>query len=279
MNKALFYFISLFFSLGLTAQNITIGARQAALGGASITLDDVYSAQNNQAGLGFMKNASVGAYYENRFLLKQLSYSSFVAAVPIKKAGCFGMVYSGFGYSLFKQSKVGLDYGLLLSENFSAGVGINYLSYKTGDATYGKASAFTVELGLQGKLSKQVMVAAHIYNPNRAKITDYNNEQIPSQLQFGIQYRVSKQLLILGEAEKSSYSNINIKGGLEYAPAKEFYIRGGVNSYPTQASFGFGYNSDNFKVDLSSSYHSILGFSPQIGLSYVFGKIKTEEEQ
>lgn len=258
------------------SQNSTVGARAAALGGASVTLADVYSAQNNQAGLGFVKNISAGAYYENRFLLKQLGYSSLTAAMPIKK-GTFGLAFNSFGYSAFRQSKLGLGYGMKLSENFSAGVGLNYLSYTIGDI-YGKASAFSVELGLQGKLSKQVTVAAHVYNPNRAKITEYNNEKIPSTLKFGIQYTFSKQLLILAEAEKSTYTNINFKGGVEYAPAKEFFIRAGMNSYPTQAAFGIGVNLDGLKVDLSSSYHNILGFSPQVGLSYVFGKVKEDKE-
>jgi len=257
------------------ADNNPVGARAAALGGASITLSDVFSAQNNQAGLGFLKKASLGAYYENRFLLKQLSYSSFVGALPIKK-GTFGLTYTGFGYSAYKQSKLGLAYGIALSENFTAGVQMNYLSYRIGDI-YGKTSAFTVELGLQGKLSKNVIVAAHVYNPNRAKITDYNNEKLPSQLRFGIQYIFSEKLIAVAEAEKSSYNAVNFKGGIEYSPAKEFYLRAGATSNPAQASFGVGLNVSSLKFDLSSAYHNVLGFSPQVGLSYVFGKSSTEK--
>ncbi|MFY8186012.1 MAG: hypothetical protein ACOVLD_08135 [Bacteroidia bacterium] len=265
----------LFSAFLVKADNNPVGARAAALGGASITLSDVFSSQNNQAGLGFLKKASVGAYYENRFLLKQLSYSSFVGAMPIKK-GTFGLTYTGFGYSAFKQSKLGLAYGLALSENFSAGVQMNYLSYRIGDI-YGNASAFTVELGLQGKLSKNIIVAAHVYNPNRAKITDYNNEKLPSQLRFGIQYIFSEKLFAVAEAEKSSYNAVNFKGGIEYSPAKEFYLRAGATINPAQASFGLGLNISSLKFDLSSAYHNVLGFSPQIGLSYVFGKSSTEK--
>jgi long-subunit fatty acid transport protein len=276
MKQTLAILFFLFAACGLFAQNLSVGGRAAALGGASATLSDVYSAQNNQAGLGFVTNAAIGAYYENRFLVKQLAYRSFTGALPIKK-GAFGLIYTGFGYSAFRQSKFGLGYGMKLSENFSAGVGLNYLSYTIGDI-YGKASAFAVEFGLQGKLSKQVTVAAHVYNPNRAKITDYNNEKIPSQLKFGIQYTFSKQLLVLVEAEKATYTNINFKSGIEYVPAKEIYLRAGMNSYPTQAAFGVGVKLQGLKFDLSSSYHSILGFSPQVGLSYVFGKEEKENE-
>ena len=278
MKKTLLLVSFLFTAVAMFAQNAQVGARAAALGGASVTLSDVYSAQNNQAGLGFMTNAAAGAYYENRFLIKQLSYSSVVGALPIKR-GTFGLTYTGFGYSAFKQSKFGLGYGMKLGENISAGVQLNYLSYRIGDAFYGNASTFCVEMGLQGKLSKNVIVAAHLYNPNRAKITEYNNEKIPSQLRVGLQYTFSKQLLILAEAEKGTYSNINFKGGVEYAPAKEFYLRAGMSSYPVQASFGVGVKLEGLKFDLSSSYHNILGFSPQVGMSYVFGKEKEPKDK
>lgn len=279
MKKIILFIGLLGIVSSVNAQNSQIGARAAALGGASITLSDVYSAQNNQAGLGFVSNASVGAYYENRFLLKQLSYSSFVGALPLKKGGTFGLTYTGFGYSAFKQSKFGLGYGMKLSENFTAGVQVNYLTYRVGDAFYGKASTFCVEMGLQGKLTKNVIVAAHLYNPNRAKITNYNNEKVPSQLKFGLQYIFSKQLMIIAEAEKGSYTNVNFKGGVEYAPAKEFYLRAGMSSYPVQAAFGVGVKYEGLKFDLSSAYHNVLGFSPQVGLSYVFGKEKESKDK
>jgi hypothetical protein len=50
----------------------------------------------------------------------------------------------------------------------------------------------------------------------------------------------------------------------------------GGASYPTQASFGVGVNYNGLKIDMSSSYHSVLGFSPQIGLIYAFGKDKSK---
>ncbi len=51
----------------------------------------------------------------------------------------------------------------------------------------------------------------------------------------------------------------------------------GTDFNPAQASFGVGLNISTLKFDLSSSYHNVLGFSPQVGLSYVFGKSSTEK--
>ena len=266
----------LFSSIISFGQFETSGARSSALGGNSITQHDVFSVQNNQAGLGFVKTTSVGAFFENRFLVKQLNHSSFLAAIPVKK-GTFGISYNGFGYTQFKQDKFGIAYGILLSENFSVGVQLNYHSLRLGDI-YGKTNALTAALGFQGKLSKQVTVAAHVLNPNRTKLADYNNERMPSAIKLGIQYAYSEKLNLQLEADKNSNSKLNFKGGVEYMPAQDFYLRFGVTSNPNLFSFGTGFKINSIKIDISSSYHSVLGFSPQVALHSTFGKVKSEKE-
>lgn len=252
-----------------------IGVRSAALGHASTTLFDVWSTRNNQGSLGFVRKTEVGAFYENRFFVKELTQSGFAVAAPIKK-GTFGLSYSSLGYSLYRESHATLSYGMLLNENVSVGVGLDYLNTKIADI-YGQAHAVTGSIGLTAKILPQMNIAAHVYNPFRAKITNYNNEKIPTIFKFGAQYIFSKKVFIVAEAEKTSAQKINVKGGIEYNPSSIVYLRVGGSSYPTQAAFGMGVNYNDLKIDLSTSYHNVLGFSPQIGLSYAFGKDKSKK--
>ena len=247
-----------------------IGPRSAALGHASSCLFDVWSSRNNQGSLGFVRQADVGAFYENRFFVKELSQSGFAAVVPIKK-GTFSLAYSSLGYKLYRESQVTLGYGMKLSETISLGVGFDYLNTKIADI-YGQANAFTGSLGLNIKLLPQLTIATHIYNPFRVSITNYNNEKVPTIFKFGAQYIFSKKVFLVAEAEKTSAQKLNVKGGIEYNPSSLVYLRVGGASYPTQASFGIGVNYNGLKIDVSSMYHSVLGLSPQIGLSYAFGK-------
>ena len=279
MRTRIFIFLFLVNLLNY-AQNNPVGARAAALGGVSTTFSDVWSAHNNQAGLADLNQIEAGAYYENRFLIKELNYSCFVAAIPLKKNGGFGLSYTNFGFSIFRQSKVGLGYGMRFSENFSAGIQLDYFLTRINDATntYGNKGIVTGELGFLAKLTKQVSVSGHLYNVARAKIASYNNEIIPVILKFGIHYKVSERVSLLSEAEKGSYTPLNLKGGIEYLPAKDFYLRAGANSNPMQMSFGAGIKYQELNFDLSSSWHSILGFSPQIGFCYRFGKPLREEK-
>ncbi len=252
-----------------------IGPRSAALGHASSCLYDVWSTRNNQGSLGFVRRAEVGAFYENRFFVKELTQSGFAAAMPIKK-GTFGLAYSSLGYKLYRESQASLSYGMLLGQNISAGIAIDYINTKIADI-YGQANAFTGSLGLTARITPQVVVSTHIYNPFRAKITNYNNEKVPTIFKFGAQYIFSKKVFVIAEAEKTSAQKINIKGGIEYSPSSLIYIRVGGASYPTQAAFGLGVNYNGLKIDVSSMYHSVLGMSPQIGLSYAFGKDKSKK--
>ena len=251
-----------------------IGPRSAALGHASSCVYDVWSTRNNQGRLGFVRQNEVGAFYENRFFVKELTQSGFAAAIPVKK-GTFGICYSSLGYKLYRESQATLSYGMKLSENISAGIALDYLNTKIADI-YGQANAFTGSVGLTAKILPQVVISTHIYNPFRAKITNYNNEKVPTIFKFGAQYIFSTKVFLVAEAEKTSMQKINIKGGIEYKPSSLIYIRAGGSSFPTQAAFGIGVDYNGLKIDVSSSYHSILGLSPQIGLRYAFGKEKTK---
>ena len=249
-----------------------IGVRSAALGHASSCLFDFWSARNNQGSLGFLRKSEIGAFYENRFFVKELTQSGFAAAIPIKK-GTFGLSYSSLGYKLYRESHMTLSYGMKLTDNIAAGIGFDYLNTRIADI-YGNANALTGSVGLTAKILPQVVISSHVFNPFRAKITNYNNEKIPTIFKLGAQYIFSKKVSILAEAEKTSAQKINMKGGIEYNPSSLIYLRVGGSSYPTQASFGVGVNYNGLKIDMCTSYHSILGLSPQIGLSYTIGKEK-----
>lgn len=273
MNRLLLFILCPFYIFSSNGDG-PIGVRSAALGHASSCLFDVWSVRNNQGSLGFVGKSEVGAFYENRFFVKELTQSGFAAAVPIKK-GTFGLSYSSLGYKLYQESHMTLSYGMKLTDNISAGIGFDYLNTRIADI-YGKANAFTGSVGLTAKILPQVVISSHVFNPFRAKITNYNNEKIPTIFKLGAQYIFSKKVSIVAEAEKTSAKKINMKGGIEYNPSSLIYLRVGGSSYPTQASFGVGVNYNGLKIDLCTSYHSILGLSPQIGLSYSIGKEKNK---
>lgn len=254
-------------------EDYPIGARSAAMGNASVSLSDVWSAQHNQAGLGFMRDYAGGVYYENRFLLKELSVKGGAVAVPVK-GGTFGLCITNFGYSQYSENKYSVSFAKAFGKIFSAGIAIDYLSTHIAEG-YGSRAVFAAEAGIQAKPLKGLTIGAHVFNPTRAKLADYNEERLPTIIRLGADYNFSDKVILAIETDKDISQKAIFKAGIEYKMVKEFYLRAGVATNPTLSSFGFGLNLKNLKIDFSASYHQVLGFSPQFGLSYTIKRAKS----
>ena len=249
-----------------TNGNDVIGARSLALGGFSTTLSDVWSTNNNQAGLGFLTDVSGGISYESRFLLKETAYKSGAFALPTK-LGAFGLSVTSFGYSAYNETKAGLSYGQKLNEKIALGVQLNYVNIKLGQ-DYGQKSALTGAIGLIMNLSKEIAVGVHVYNPTRTKFADYNNERLSTIMKLGLDYKFSEKVFLAIETEKDINFGAIARVGIEYNPIDILYLRGGISTNPTLSSFGFGLKMKDFKLDLSTSFHQTLGITPGISIVY-----------
>lgn len=272
MKKFLLFSLVLFFFHKAFSGNedLPVGARSAAIGNASVCLIDVWAVYHNQANLAYCKNITAGVYYENKFLVKEMSLQAATFVLPAKKLGVFAVSFSRFGYSLYNESKYGLAYARSFGPNFSAGIQMNYLRTHIAE-DYGSKGYFTVELGVRANLTKQLVIGFHAYNLTRAKMANYNNERIPTILRLGLQYDFSEKVFLSVEAEKDIDFKPVFKMGMEYRPVKLFYIRAGVSTNPFISSFGIGFNiSDKMNIDLASTIHPVLGFSPMASLSYNF---------
>jgi len=262
----IFQFIFVFTSVFAANENNTTGGRSAAMGGASVAFSDFWAVNNNQAGIAGINNIKAGFYYENRFMLKELSLKALALVYPAK-SGVFGFNYSHLGYSMYNEQKLGLAYAKSFGKRFSAGLQFDYLNTHIAD-NYGNKSAFTFELGIQAKLNDKLELGAHLFNPVNARFNDYNNEKIPSVFKLGLNYLFSDKLLFTIESEKNINYDAIFKTGFEYKILSIAYIRMGISNNPTISSFGFGIDYKQFTFDFSSSVHQILGYSPQFSLIY-----------
>lgn len=269
IKKILFLFIALssLYCFGGN-DNVPVGGRAAGMGTSSVMLTDFWSSNVNQAGLAFYKTTAAGLYYENRFLVKELSLKGLAFVLPTK-SGTLGVNYSYFGYSLFNQNKVGVSYSMAFGKNFAVGVQLDWMSIHLGE-TYGTKNALTFEVGMLGNISEHLKAGVHIFNPTNTKLSDYQNERIPTVINAGLAYDFSGKVLVCAEAEKNIYEKTNIKAGVEYHFVQMAYLRAGISTQPSLATFGLGLDFKNFKFDLAGSIHQQLGFSPQMSLVYQF---------
>jgi hypothetical protein len=251
------------------ADNYPVGARSGGVADASVTYSDVWSTFHNQAGLAGIDHPAAGVFFENKFLVSDLSLESFAVAVPAEKVGTFSLGATMFGGKLYNEKKIGVGYGKKLGEKFSAGVQLDYLSTYIAE-DYGTRNSFAVEIGFIAEPFKNLKLGAHVFNPNKAKVAEYADERVPVIMRFGGSYKFSEKILVSAEEEKDIDQKSAFKAGLEYHIVEALYLRGGIASNPSLCTFGFGLSFNHFVLDLASSWHQELGFSPQFSLGYNF---------
>lgn len=247
------------------------GARAAGMAGSGLCFQDIWSIYQNQAGMARIEAPTAGVFYENKFLVKGLAYTGFAGALPLGN-GAIGLSYSNFGYSAYHEGKIGLAYGMKLNKRMAIGVRLNYNTIRIAAEDYGKTSALSAEVGFQIEVSDKVMLAAHISNPTRTRLDDFDDERLPTVLRIGAAYRLSDDLLLTGDVAKDIDRDFTVRGGIEYQPAEILYLRIGATNNPGIFAFGLGLNLNKFQFDLAAGYHRYLGYSPQVSLTFAPGK-------
>jgi hypothetical protein len=248
----------------------TIGGRAAALGYTSVTQSDEWSVFNNQAGLAWCKMYSAGIYFENRFLVKDLSLKAVAVTLPAGK-GAFGISFRQFGFSLYSEMNAGIAYGMRLAKRFSVGIQADYFRLHVADG-FKDNSVFFCEIGLQYRAADHLWLGLHLTNPVPLKLSSRTNERLPVRMSLGASWRITEGLQSEVEVEKDLAHKPVLKAGLEYRPAKKLVMRMGLLTNPAAFTFGCGLDFGNLQFDIASSYSFVLGYSPQASLTYFFGK-------
>lgn len=265
--KPAFLSFFLLLSIAITAQNGlpgNAGARGLAMGGTGLNFRDISSAFSNPAGLAHLRGFTAMAAAENRFLTAEIQHFSAAAAITAGP-GNFGLTVQYFGFEGFNEQKLGLVYGRRLSESMSIGAKLFYFGNRIPE--YGARHLLSFEAGIQAAVLPDLHLAARVHNPVRQEISE--GSFLPSIFEIGMAYLPSRKLLIALEAEKDIDFPVRIKSGLEYLMTTPLYLRFGIASAPATYSFGVGLQlPEHIKIDLSSNYHQLLGFSPAISFLY-----------
>ncbi|MCX6283903.1 MAG: hypothetical protein NTW31_06700 [Bacteroidetes bacterium] len=268
-----------FWTLGFSQEALAageyrpMGGRASGLAGISVALSDQWSAANNQAGNAFNNGIICGVYFENRFLVKELSYKAMVFSACLKP-GAFSFLFQHFGTGKYSEMKTAVAYARKFGKRFSAGIQLTYYRFLIGDG-YGSKSLINCEAGLQFRPSKQLSLGFHIINPVPVKINTFSGESLASLFQLGISYNFTESLMVSAEVEKDPLSSVCARLGAECRFAGILSARAGVATGPFRLSIGAGILIKRFSLDFASEYSQVLGFSPAVSLQYQLGKQET----
>ena len=255
----------------VTAQSLRYALAQPyiSLSAYSVQQNDALSFTGNQAALAGVKNAGIGIYGERRFMLSETSVYTLAGSLPTR-LGNFGLMINYAGFKNFNENKIGLAYARKLGKFLDVGVQFNYYSYRI--PSYGNASTINFEIGAMMHVTDKLNAGIHVYNPVGGKLGKNSDEKLASAYKMGIGYDASDKFFISSEIIKEEDKPVNVIAGLQYRFAKQFFAKAGFISETTSAYAGAGVAWKNLRLDISSSYHPQLGFSPGILLIMNFKK-------
>lgn len=246
----------------------TAGSRMMVPGLGGVSVISPFNPIGNQAGMAFQQDASVSLYYANTGIAEGVNNFSAVGMLPFKKNGALGFSMSYFGYNLFNDKKFGLSYALKLADFVSIGAQLDILNTKI--AGYGTRTTATFELGTLFKITENINLGAHVYNPLRVKLNTDTDERIPTVFRLGATYYKGDKFQVTAELEKDLDVDLAFRAGFDYKVSDMVFVRAGFLSLPLSGSAGAGLVLKSFRLEVLGAWQAITGFAPHVGMSYAF---------
>jgi hypothetical protein len=240
------------------------------MGGCSVAIPDLWSVENNPAGVSWLTGLQAGVSFENRFLLRELSYKT-AGLSWINKLGGFGISVSHFGNALYGEWKTGLVYSRKFGRRISAGAGFSYTRISIGEG-YGARGFVSCSAGLMYRPAKDWMIGMVVLNPVPVHITGYPSDILPVIFRAGLSFQPGKNILLTAEAEKDLEHPLVIRAGTEISLVKSISLRLGITSDPFMMTGGIGLEFGRLQAYIASGYHMLLGFTPSLSVSYALIK-------
>jgi hypothetical protein len=264
MKNFTLLFLSFFFN-AMAAQVQLSDARSAGLGHLPVASLEAWSLFGNQAGLADMHSPSIFVTASQPYLVNGLHEVAAGLVLP-SKAGTFGLVLQRFGFSAYRQQKAGLAYGRFLSEVFLLGIQFDY--FHTGLSNQESRHSFTFELGILGKVSRDLELGLQLFNPT-GRLMGGEALALPVIYRQGLVWLISTKALVSALVEKESGRKINMGLGFEYGLLPDLQLRAGFSISPPMMGIGIGYRpGKGLQVNAATRFHQLLGPTPSAALCW-----------
>ncbi len=245
--------------------------------------DDVNAIYWNPAGLELVKEVEAMGVTTQLFGLKDLRYYLFGGVIPTKKVGAFGFSYSQFGCSEYRESQTIFSCGQSLGSGIYFGFNVKIMSLKIKGAsvnsTYGKASAFGLDMGTLADISSKFRLGIMAMNLNGPRLGN-SPENLAQTIKVGAFFQpLSGYITSLDLYLPMSSAKVEpeIRAGFEATLSRNFILRVGVENDPARVSAGFGFRWNIFEFDYAFLSHPFLSGQHQFSLSLHSGGVTKQD--
>jgi len=245
-----------------------VGAPNEAIGNATSTVSNIWSAWNNPAGISDQEQLSAAISYRSIQNIDGFNSTGIAIAVPFK-VGALGFGVSRFGDLLYNEQQIKLSYANKFGIT-DLGISLAYHQYHFEG--FGNKGVPIISFGGITAITSQFFIGAFIENINQAKLSDFQDERLPTIMQVGISYRPLESIAVNIDLQKDIELDASVLVGISYAIIENLKLRTGFNSNPSRQFFGLDFNPNNMKGTLSYalSQQRALGYSHQVSVQYNF---------
>lgn len=249
------------FPILLNAQYSTLSgsfSRSEALGGCLSALTGAESIWGNPAGHFEQESVSLLLSTRQGYSLSGLEQVQAAFAFPLSGVS-LAVGLGQFGTEGYREQEAAVAVARQLTPSAAIGLRLGYLA-RGADET-GLRKSFTSRLGFQVHLDDHWMVASSVSQPWM--------EGVGGGWQAGMAYTPSPSTLWVVEMSGDWGFPPTFRTGAEYGLTNALLFRAGIQLSPSVFTMGFGLSpAQNCRIDVSTAYDLLLGFSPGLGLSW-----------
>ncbi|MCL2291261.1 MAG: hypothetical protein FWC34_11275 [Bacteroidetes bacterium] len=223
-----------------------------------------HSRNQNFSMQAWLLYGSVSLSSQNQFLLKELCTNTLSGNYNINE-NVITLTTSHFGYSKYGMLTISSGYARVLAKRVSFGLQVHYLLHHV--ESYPKKHSFTFDLSLYGKITQKIGVGVSAYNPANLKYGLTGNEKIPMLYTLMLDFKLSDKVLLALAASKQLPGFFDIATTICFR--EKFY--GFITDLSLKkVNMQFSFWCYKLQFDVGGSFDYRLGFSPQVGVSYLF---------
>lgn len=246
---------------------VSSGAGHLGLGNASVALAGVHSIGSNASGIAKLEKPVLSLGYAEYFLnsdTRSLT-GKLVLPIGIVSLGFYGN-HDRFG-SHFQETSAGLTISKSFQSDLAVGIITNYHFINIPDEK--QINAVSIDIGGQYTINQTATIGLSLRNFEQLLI-DEANATDQATIAVGAAYQFSYQTFIATEFSYLVDSHTDLSVGVNYLPMTWLVVRGGLSVNPFMRYVGLGVIYNRFNVDVATSFHAQLGYSPQISIDYRF---------
>lgn len=245
-------------------EDLIVGARYNSLAGAGVAMaNDPEAIYVNPAGLSQLDAFSTTLFYARPFGLKELSYGSLSAVLPVHSIS-FGLAVQSFGNNVYKENTFSSGIAYQLTRHLMIGATIRYAYLAIHK--YGSTGTVALDIGLLLNLSPKWKWGFSSRNLNRTKIGQ-NPESLPQIFQTGLSVKLVDRLRLNCDLYKDVRFPLDLRCGVEARLLQKLMLRIGFGSEPSRISGGIGLLLGKIRWDYAFYTHTDLGLTHQMSIS------------